>query len=104
MLKLWIATVEVEVLIASEEEPSDFDIKDAASEELRDNMHAGEVVGGAVIVDRLHDVPQDWRDSIPRGDADDKTCEQIVNEYLDAEAEAASKRPMPNQTCLPLGE
>ena len=99
-MKLWTATVEVTVLIASDDEPSDYEIEDAAREEM-DNSGC-DTHYGATTVDALKDIPKEWRGSIPHGDADDKTCEQIVNEYLDAEAEEAGKRPMPNQTSLPL--
>jgi hypothetical protein len=37
-MKLWKALCEVEVLIASEQEPSDRDICNAAETELRDNF------------------------------------------------------------------
>lgn len=99
-MKLWRATVEVEVFIASEDEPSDFDIRGAAADEIDDNG-AGDVFQ-AEEVERLADIPPEWRDTLPYGDADDKTCEEIYEAAKAARLEKAYNSPLPNQKELPL--
>lgn len=100
-MRLWTATVEIQVLVASEDEPSDYDIRDAAREEMRDS--GGVMYGNAVEITSLKDIPEAWRGSIPRGDeAGDQTCEQIVNARIDQLKAEAWNKPMPNQTALKL--
>ena len=104
-MKLWKATVEVEVLIASEEIPDDFDVERAAKREMADN--GGDVLWPAEEIQRLFDVPEEWLDTIPRGTTKckpDKTCRQIMEAYLDAKEAEAMRRPMPNQKALELGD
>lgn len=102
-MKLWTATAEITVLIASEDEPNRRAIARAARAEAIDNLDQLETYG-AQPIESLKEIPPDWLYSIPRGDAEYMTCEQIVNAYLDAKAADAAKRPMPNQISLPLGD
>lgn len=104
MMRLWKATVEVEVLIASEAEPSDRTIISAAKDEIADNSLSCAESYPAQEIICFNEIPKDWRDSIPRGDVDDLTCEQIVEAVIEANKQAAYQRPMPNQTSLPLAD
>lgn len=99
-MKLWRATAEVEVLIASEEEPDVYAITDAAEAEMRDNSGCLGMFSADLIEDH-NDIPKEWRGSIPRGDAKG-TCEQILDAYLEAERERKLAAPCPGQKELPL--
>lgn len=103
-LRLWRATVEVEVYIASEEEPSDMECQEAAEAELSDGNEVE--VWPVEEVSKLSELSEDWIDSVPRGNANGeyKTCRQIVNEAEDARLEKAWNTPLPNQKELPLGD
>lgn len=85
-MKLYTATVtfEVEVVWAGNERPSEFDMIEAATDDLRENPHVypGDV-GPVVLVDTLDKLPNDWRGAIPYGyDHDgDRTCLQILDDY-----------------------
>lgn len=100
-MKLWTATVEIEVLIASESAPDDEAIIYEAEEELRDNGSSCAEVRSVDEVLDYADIPEPWRSSIPRGDAD-RTCEQILDAAIEARKAEALKRPMPNQIELPI--
>lgn len=101
-MRLWKCTCEIEVLIASEEEPTGYEIADAASDEMRDNsLDCCEAFGPEEITD-LKEIPKSWLDSSPRGECQDKTCEQIVTERLEELEAEALRTPMPNQMPLPL--
>lgn len=102
-MKLWKATVEVEVLIASEESPTDDDIADAVAQEMDDNSPYCCDIGHAFQIDELSEIPDDWLDTLPQGEHGSKTCRQIMEAYLDAKEQAAARRPMPNQKELSLG-
>jgi hypothetical protein len=102
-LKLWKATVEVEVLIASEHRPHDYQIVDAAADEMRDNSLSAADPWEPEEVCSLSDIPESWRESLPRGDnPDDLTCQQIFDAMEERRAEAIRNAPMPNQMELPL--
>jgi hypothetical protein len=103
-MKLWKATVEIEVLIASEEEPDDFTVIEEAEEEMRDNGQSCAEVHSLDEVLSHADIPEPWRASIPRGDADDLTCEQILDAAIEARKAEALSKPMPNQMELPIEE
>jgi hypothetical protein len=103
-LKLWKARVEVEVFMAAENEPSNFDFRNAAKEALSYGGEAGCDVCDIEEAETLSDVPSYWRDAIPEGyeNSDDMTCEQIVAATSAARLEAIRNAPLPNQIPLPL--
>ena len=105
-MKLWLCSASIEVVIASETEPTDFEIQEAAEDEVRDSSL--EADGFPRAITKLGSIPQHWRDSLPRGDIeetafDDMTCEEILEEIERQRLEKAANSPMPNQTSLPLG-
>lgn len=102
-LKLWKATVEVEVFVAAETQPSTWDFADAAREEIFNN-HDNASVYDEDQVEAIDEVPQVWLEAIPQGygNHDDLTCQQIVEANEAARLEAVRNSPMPNQIPLPL--
>ena len=104
-LKLWKCVVECEVIIAANESPQSWDISRALADEADDNPGGFTEHTDTELVTELADIPEKWRDSIPRGDEhDDKTCEQILAEQEASRLEKAAASPMPNQMDLPIGE
>ncbi len=78
-MKLWKAIVKVELVIASEEEPTLYEFFDYASEEL-DNT--GDLVQIKEIASAA-DIPGGWKNAIPYGDQEgDATCADILKEQL----------------------
>lgn len=104
MTKLWKATVEIEVVIASENPPGDYVIMDAAKAEIQDGNDSVVIVGYGEEIKHPDFIPHEWQHSIPRGEPEGKTCEQIVEAVEAARLEAIRNAPMPNQIPLPLGE
>jgi hypothetical protein len=102
-MKLWKATIEIEVLIASEEAPDDEAVIYEAEDELRDNSGCAEVTSVDEVLSYA-DIPNPWQKSIPRGDAEYLTCEQILDTAIEARKVAALSKPMSNQMVLPITE
>lgn len=101
-MRLWKATVEVEVLIASEDEPLTDEIVSAAEDEIKDNgPHCCDVTFVSEC-ESLPDVPEDWLDTLPRGDSGDQSCRAMMEAILDAREQEQMRRPMPNQKPLAL--
>lgn len=102
-LKLWKATVEIDIYVASENQPSDWEFADAAADEIRDNQQGADVYAAAEVCE-LSEVAEVWRDSLPRGseNRDDLTCQQIVESVQARRAEAVRNAAMPNQMNLPI--
>ncbi len=98
-LKLWRAFCEIEVFIASDLEPDEHEIKQSARYEADDSSEAFRVIG-VRIVRELKEIPEDWQDSLPRGEETDLNCQQIVEQYLDARDKQLASQPMPNQTAM----
>lgn len=89
-MKLWQArvTYDVDVVIASEDEPCDMDWQDAARQEIDDRSYSMGDVGRARQVKSPTDLPRDWVNAIPRGDVDnDRTCLGILLDQAVALAE-----------------
>ena len=102
-LKLWKCRVECVVIIAASEEPESWDVAKALRDEADDNPGGFTEHSDVEWIASIAEVPEKWRDSIPRGDeADDKTCEQLLAEMEAARLEKAAVSPMPNQMELPL--
>lgn len=105
-MKLWKATVEVEVCIASEQEPDDGEIKDCAEQAIKDSCDSY----GVREITSFDEIPGDWRDCEPfqggsygRYSTKEK-CEHFVEAAIRASEVAAWNAPMPNQIPLPLDD
>ncbi len=98
-MKLWKVTCSIEVLIASEEEPTDYECTNAAIDEASDN--GMDMDGEPEEITDLSDIPESWAGTVPRGEAD-ATCEQIVVAGIAEREKDAWNAPMPNQKELPL--
>lgn len=77
-MNLYVARIEFEVVIASEEPPDEWEIKDAAREEL---SNGGLVDGPPTKVTPTTALEGDWWDSYPYGENNNKTCRQIIDEW-----------------------
>jgi hypothetical protein len=105
-MKLWKATVEVQVCIASEQEPDDGEIKDCAEKAIADSCDSY----GAEEITSFDDIPEDWRDCEPyQGGSGgrystNERCEHFVEAAIKAHELAAWNAPMPNQMALPIAE
>jgi hypothetical protein len=101
VMKLWSCTVEVEVLMASDDEPGQWEMAQAAEDELSDNRDCA--FATSMEITKHSEIPEEWRGSVPRGDdADDMTCEEVLEQAIKEHEAEALKRPMPNQMALPI--
>jgi hypothetical protein len=88
LTNLWKATVTyyVDVLIASDDEPTDDEMRCAANNEMREN---GSTNGGWTEppehITRILQLPPSWAGCVPYGDdesnPDERTCLQILDAY-----------------------
>ena len=88
-MKLWKASIEIDVLYASDKEPTDTQLYAAAAKESASGKG---LVYGPFPVRHAGDLPEFTEGVVPYGDAGGKTCEQINHENLEAaRAKAAEK-------------
>lgn len=91
----------MEVVIATEDDqpPTEWDIQDAARDEIGDN---GGDVWPAEEVTSESELPPEWVESYPHGVEANATCAEILAEIAEAKNAAALLQDSPGQLQLPM--
>jgi hypothetical protein len=98
-MPLWKATVsiEMELVVASDDEPTDSDFRFAARDEIHENGVYGVDCGPISRVVGPADIPREWRDSAPH-EGDGESCFNTL--FMEAQARAEAALPDPRQAGL----